>query len=413
MTSSSSSSSPPPTLTSETPPTASQNVQPEKKVILRKFKEIPIFVVENHNEVLEFIYRCLGSRHLNFKNNCLIHFDSHPDMTIPRKMPTEFVYDKIKLFDYLSIENWIMPMTFAGHFNKLVWIKPGWAKQIPNGSYEFLIGETNGVIRMNSSLSYFISEGSYSPDWNMTNTKLIKLDVGTLGEDMSGVTDLDEEDPFGYVLDVDLDFFSTHNPFLSVYDKIDLYSYLKDLFTYKEVSIGDDPEAVMSISQTREDQLNYLEELFLFLQENRSLDDWKTSSSSTSSNGNDENVNVKRKRTIQQINQLKVALEEHYNDIDWNLVYDAGCTYDKIMLPHHKSSNEEINELIVKFKDFLAQLSAPPILVTISRSSEDDYCPADQVDYIQDLVIKALQDVHGDKMSKTPILRYKYDEWKI
>ena len=91
----------------------------EGQTKFRQFPKIPIFIVENHNDVLEFIYRCLGARYLPFANNRIIHFDSHPDMTIPKYMPSEFVRDKDRLLEALSIENWLMPTVYAGHFSEL------------------------------------------------------------------------------------------------------------------------------------------------------------------------------------------------------------------------------------------------------------------------------------------------------
>lgn len=79
-----------------------------------KFENIPIFIVEDHNDVLLFIYRCLGSGRIPFTNNKIIHFDSHPDMTIPKYMPAEYVRNKEQLLDALSIENWMMPAAYAG-----------------------------------------------------------------------------------------------------------------------------------------------------------------------------------------------------------------------------------------------------------------------------------------------------------
>lgn len=186
-------------------------------VKLRKFPKIPVFIVENHNDVLEFIYRCLASRHLPFKNNKIIHFDSHPDMTIPKYMPAEYVMDKIKLIDSLSIENWLMPTVYAGHFDQLIWIKPEWAKQIENGLHQFFIGDYNGVIRVNSNLEYFLSEGSYRPRHDLNNQKLVNLKVLELNDEQMGImnsqeifVDHVEGEQYSYILDIDLGLCSLH-----------------------------------------------------------------------------------------------------------------------------------------------------------------------------------------------------------
>jgi hypothetical protein len=123
---------------------------------LKRFREIPIYIVENHNDVLPFIYRCIGSKHLPFIGNTILHFDSHPDMLIPQDLKADTVFKKEELFDSLSIENWILPAAFAGHLGKIVWIKPPWADQISYGNHNFKIGKTeSGELRVNSLENYF------------------------------------------------------------------------------------------------------------------------------------------------------------------------------------------------------------------------------------------------------------------
>lgn len=123
---------------------------PAKISSFRKYKELPIIVVENHHEVIPFIYKAIGSKHLPLEGNLLIHLDSHPDMLIPFDMDAQTVFDKEDLFSHLSIENWIMPAAYAGHFSKLVWVRPPWAKQMKEGLHSFKIGRdrSNNHIRV-------------------------------------------------------------------------------------------------------------------------------------------------------------------------------------------------------------------------------------------------------------------------
>ncbi|XP_076671852.1 UPF0489 protein C5orf22 homolog isoform X2 [Andrena cerasifolii] len=113
------------------------------------FKRVPIYVVEGHDEVLPFIYRCVGSKHLPFEGNTFVHLDSHPDMLIPKGMPADIVWDKNQLFSEISIENWILPAAYAGHLKHLIWVKPPWANQMADGVTTFSIGKhkDNGSIR--------------------------------------------------------------------------------------------------------------------------------------------------------------------------------------------------------------------------------------------------------------------------
>jgi hypothetical protein len=72
----------------------------------------------------------------------------------------EFTYTTLNAFEIincallccsrLSIENWMMPAAYAGHFSNLVWIKPPWAKQMMDRAHTFLIGRQrlSGEIRL-------------------------------------------------------------------------------------------------------------------------------------------------------------------------------------------------------------------------------------------------------------------------
>ncbi|XP_014203989.1 UPF0489 protein C5orf22 homolog [Copidosoma floridanum] len=83
-----------------------------------------------------------------------------------------------------------------------------------------------------------------------------------------------------------------------------------------------------------------------------------------------------------------------YNDveIDWMQIHDAGSTIDDTELPHHITSKNDLDRLIGgTFKSFLNALPAPPTIVTVARSSEDDYCPAEDVELIQAGVLDELR----------------------
>lgn len=119
------------TQASSSTPASNSTVDSSERA--RAFSKVPIFIVEDHHDVLTFLYRCIGSRHLPLRGNTIIHFDSHPDMCIPKHMPAGYVFNKEDLLDSISIENWMMPTVFAGHVERIVWIKPEWANQMPKG----------------------------------------------------------------------------------------------------------------------------------------------------------------------------------------------------------------------------------------------------------------------------------------
>lgn len=146
---------------------------------LRCYPELPVWVVEDHQEVLPFIYRAIGSKHLPASNISFVHFDSHPDLLIPVNMPADTVFDKETLFGELSIENWIMPAVYAGHFSHVIWLHPTWAEQIREGKHHFLVGKDTSTttIRVTSTDHYFLSDGLYVTEDQLENPKPLQLDV--------------------------------------------------------------------------------------------------------------------------------------------------------------------------------------------------------------------------------------------
>lgn len=371
----------------------------------RAFAKVPIFIVEDHHDVLTFLYRCIGSRHLPLRGNTIIHFDSHPDMCIPKHMPAGYVFNKEDLLDSISIENWMMPTVFAGHVERIVWIKPDWANQMPKGKFEFNVGEHEGSIRTDSTLEYFVSEGCYQPEDQLENKKSLQLQVCAIEE--YKVSD-DDDLRGGYILDIDLDYFSTHNPFLKIYEKVGLYEKLKEIFISPELAdtTENDLERLQQIARNREEKLEFLESMFLYLEEVGNLKHFLVDYQ--------QEISEEYTTLLAKVSNLVTVLKKEYaeEEIDWSMIYDAGCTCDVTDLPHHESTREEIQSLVQQLESFLVQLPAPPTVITVSRSSEDDYTPADQVEQIQELVLAALKKCLRTELDD-PILYYKDQEFKL
>lgn len=106
-------------------------------------RPLPVHVFEDHDEALVHIYRFIGSKKLTFSGNCLVHFDSHPDLLLPDMMADE-AFNKDALFAQISIADWITPAVYAGHLSHIVWLKPSWSQQIEDGCYQLVVGQDSG-----------------------------------------------------------------------------------------------------------------------------------------------------------------------------------------------------------------------------------------------------------------------------
>lgn len=364
-----------------------------RKPKLRPLKDLPVFIEEDHHEVLPHIYKMIGGKHLPLENNTLVHFDSHPDMLIPQDLTPEEAFDKFALFQKLSIENWILPGVFAGVFSTIVWVCPPWSDQIAPGEYDFHVGRDKESDRLVVTCleSYYISEGLFSTRDNMDMARPVRLIVIKLEpetpETVANTRDqleriseqISEVDHF--ILDVDLDFFSTLNPFVSLYQEADLYSQLRELYSFSPVPANMEHsrrvELALLAGRERKEKVDRLGRIFNHLMEEENL---------TMYEGDGEEL-------LPVVSKIVDSVRKHYprQEVDWRLVHDAGQTFDDSELPHHISSKAEIQTMLRLTEQFLDKLDKPPTIVTISRSSEDDYCPPIQVEEIQMGVLSLLK----------------------
>lgn len=419
----------------------------------RCYKELPVWVVEDHHDVVGHIYRAIASRHLPLKNIKMVHLDSHPDLLIPVNMSADTVFDKEKLLSELSIENWIMPMVYAGHVSCVAWLHPYWAQQITEGEHRMAVGRDSSTttIRVTSKDNYFLSDGLYVSEKQLENSKPLRLNVvrvdpvkpshGSLaeykseedterwfakrprtecsqageascselllrctdtlqpaegsnrtgsdgdgdGDDDEGSTSyvvksisafLSETEP--YILDIDLDFFSCKNPFKELYTEEE-YDILKELYNFRGPRPDADEEELDECVDRRVHQLEDLEAAFADLLED---------------DGEETVTRWARNPGMAPLAQLVSSLKSRNLCPDYEMVHQAGLTCDSVELPHHISTDEEIDRLISAVRLFLKALPKPT-LVTMSRSSLDEYCPVEQVDSVQSRVLAVLESLYG------------------
>ncbi|XP_044513838.1 UPF0489 protein C5orf22 homolog [Gracilinanus agilis] len=432
---------------------------PDERPHLRVYPKLPVWVVEDHQEVLPFIYRAIGSKHLPASNIIFVHFDSHPDLLIPVNMPADTVFDKEALFGELSIENWIMPVVYAGHFSHVIWLHPSWAQQIKEGKHCFLVGKDTSTttIRVTSTDHYFLSDGLYVNEDLLENPKPLELDVILVNPSQlvksqeengavpsakklklaaeesqsAAVTNCFSSEGFcsspnaegmekytesqltpqtctepaissyseaqdchtrtsareilqilkkgdAFVLDVDLDFFSVKNPFKEMFSQEE-YKLLQELYSFKKPDTDLTEEGLVDCVEGRVHQLEDLEAAFADLCDG---DDEETVQRWASNPG------------MGSLIPLVQSLKNRTETPDYEMVHQAGLTCDYSELPHHISTEQEIECLVQSLKYLLRNLPKPT-LVTIARSSLDDYCPSEQVDTIQEKVLNVLHSLYG------------------
>ncbi|OWR42370.1 putative Misexpression suppressor of ras [Danaus plexippus plexippus] len=360
---------------------------------LKRFKKIPIYVVEEHNDALQFIYSAIGGNKLPVEGTTLLHLDAHPDMLIDRKLKGSEARSGRKLLPLLQIENWITPAAAAGHIGRVVWMRPPWAKQFTDGTRIIHVGDhpDTGLIRVDCKESYYMSDALYSAELN--NKKKFIFTVAELADNnIDGIATLSQSlgitEP--YVLDIDLDFFSTGNPFLDLYKNIQLYDRLEPIFSFKMPSDTDDL-TLQRFNETRENQLDELENMFACLEKYGNLQKYRGPKTEL------------YEKVCGLVEVVKAEADRLGEPPDWWAVFAGGCTRDQGGLPYNITTEEEIQKTVENtLKPFLLEIPRP-VLITVARSTDDGYCPPNQVDFIQSLVLKTLQEVY---QTDEPVMHY-------
>lgn len=335
-----------------------------------------------------------------------------------------------------------MPMVYAGHVSSVAWLHPYWAQQITEGPQRFLVGrdKSTTTIRVTSVENYFLSDGLYVSEEQLNNSKPLQLSVvrvepvepetqppseksevpevkraraeGSSGAGHSCCSDSSASpEGFGdhpslntqgggekagsteyivrnvsallshtqpYILDIDLDFFSCKNPFKELYTQEE-YTILQELYSFRGPPPGADQEGLEECVEQRVRQLEDLEAAFADLLED---------------DGEETVTRWAKHLGMASLSALVSSLKLRNSSPDYEMVHQAGLTCDTVELPHHISSEEEIQRLVCAVQLFLKHLPTPT-LVTMSRSSLDEYCPLEQVDWVQGKVLEVLEELYG------------------
>ncbi|XP_003745923.1 UPF0489 protein C5orf22 homolog [Galendromus occidentalis] len=359
-------------------------------------KCLPVYVVEYHHHAVQYIHRQIARKKLKFETNAMIHFDSHPDLCFPRPFDPDRIFEKEYVYDNVNIESWILPLVYAGHVNNVVWVRPAWSDQIKDGIYRFQVGKDFNEVKVTLPEEYFVSECLWAQEEHLSNMKDCSLYVTKVSDaDMTKIErkcegagdDCGQENwSASWILDIDLDYFSTKNPFQEIFSEEQL-RIIRKLYDFPEIPQDICPERLKELSQKRRNQLDDLFIIFLANLHN--------------SNSQGDHADSEDSETEQLAAELIQDLDKNPPNHDYvltpELIHDAGCTMDsRSMLPHHVSSREEILQMIAEMEAFLGKLPEKPKVVTISRSSTDDYCPKDDVNFIQDQVISMLERLYGE-----------------
>ncbi|XP_004347058.2 hypothetical protein CAOG_05373 [Capsaspora owczarzaki ATCC 30864] len=179
-------------------------------------------VVDAHDRALVHWHNAIRARQLPLSKIGLVHFDSHPDLGIPDHLQAATVFKPDELYQQIDIAEFILPAVFAGHVSHMLWIRPPWARQIADGKYTITVGREliSGLVKVHCGeqlLPYFVDDGAAVERLEALDgpsCKTLALCVAALPLVPAQHAFLSDASVSTWILDIDLDYFSTTNPWL-------------------------------------------------------------------------------------------------------------------------------------------------------------------------------------------------------
>ncbi|KAG3111977.1 hypothetical protein PI124_g13422 [Phytophthora idaei] len=376
---------------------------------------VPVVIVDDHHHCLPEIHLTIRQRLLPFSDIHVLHVDAHPDLSFPTTTDTNVIFEPETLYDTLDesvagIAEFLLPLVLAGHVNQITWLKPLWATQMPTGAFKQIsIGKrkSNGSMGVTSELPHFIEDELFCPVEEMDTSSIRTWDLFATETSSSGYAaavateaiTTARQNSKAFILDIDLDYFSTWNPF-----RKDLETHVGETSVkavaqvFSSVRYKQDPLEFGKAKQRTSERRTFCELIKRF----EAADALEDASKRTS-----EWTQVAKELTplyaegvvVEKLLDEFIQILEQYRD-DKNArreIWTAGPFLD---LPHHESSLEEIEGMVDELERFLRthtlDSTNPPAVVTIAKSTGDEYLPPHQLDIVLTSVLRMLERVFGE-----------------
>lgn len=299
---------------------------------------IDLTICEDHNHVLPHIYNALRTIYRRSESKYpptfrLIHFDSHPDLSILPTLKREHVKQVSRLQDELDgsqegISCWITPLILQGSLSIIDWIHQDFCKQIKNGSHDVKLGwDEQGSCKTSSNLEYYIEDGCEVT--NLSTELLEPVEFTINSTNASNLLSSENAVRGCWILDICLDYFVVSNPWL-------------DTPFFHEIH-----EKV-------------------------------------------ETTCIADAQTMVEEKKLSGRYDE-YEEKTWGEILEC-CRYTK--LPHYpqlvESAFHDFKESLLLAK---SRCENPPSCITVARSAEDGFVSLDEVEVVQERVLRIVKTI--------------------
>ena len=382
----------------------------------------------------------------------------------------ESAMDLYELLDLTpsGIAEWILPLVLAAKLNRIEWVKPSFSSQIAEGNYQFAVGvdvdchdpvdcnnksinmdddskkdeqiiitsyldlPASARIKVDFNHPYYLDDLSVVSSSELILKQNLDLRVSelrslpALGQSNTNTTSAEKRNRNLWTLDICLDYFACHNPYISDLESRNPNATRAFLNVMESSRFNINNTVHYSIDNNQPNtSLEYQTEIIRFydllqqllvkncnenIAKGRLATDGRSCTNSTDAMSFDEIS--KYFETAEQAERLiRQLIMEINNDSDdgARLLFMIVEAIPNWSMPHDRSSvaTEKINNSLRLVEAHIQQhvhdndsdSDHPPFLITIARSTLDGFCPPEMVETLQDRVLDILhRQICGDKI---------------
>lgn len=176
----------------------------------RAAEPLRVVVCSSHHQVLRHWLLAAQEGRIPSAGVEVVHFDAHPDMAVPeRPLRRAWRAQPGRLATATTIASFQIAAAWVGLVSEVVWLRPGWSHQIPDGIHRFRVGALpNGLLRVDDPSDYYVLDEGWAPTSALTDPVPVQLRVLPLSGAAAGELNASS----AAILDIDLDGFATRNP---------------------------------------------------------------------------------------------------------------------------------------------------------------------------------------------------------
>ena len=308
----------------------------------------------------------------------VVHFDAHPDLgPPPRPIERTWRARPGALVAALDIESFQLAAVWVGLVERVVWLRPAWAFQLPDGERRFRVGiGREGRLQVDEPADYYVLDGHYAPTRELRDAVELELRVISLSATLAGAPL--QQGPA--ILDIDLDGFATRSP---AADRLRDAGYtdaelgrIRSAFAREHLALPEDPAARVVALQELLAALGQLSAGGLAAQLSGAAQLWWLGVPAA------------------DLWFLYGLVADETRGLPLAVLLEEGRSL--VGLPERAANAAEIDAAATRLAGLVASGAVRPALVTIARSVNDGFTPAAAWPQIEWRLLDALRAVRPD-----------------